>query len=68
MLWAVFTLIAAAALILCPTVSAAGPGTQAVQAQPAAPQRQNAGAKKLVVRLPGKVRQVKIEVEITNGE
>jgi hypothetical protein len=41
---------------------------ETVGAQPAAPQRQNAGAKKLVVRLPGKVRQVKIEVEITNGD
>lgn len=39
----------------------------AVSAQPPAPQRQNAGVSKLVVRLPEKVRQVKIEVEITTG-
>ena len=40
---------------------------ETVPAQPPAPQRRNEGVRKLVVRLPGKVRQVKIEVEIANG-
>jgi hypothetical protein len=41
---------------------------ETVPAQPPAPQRQNEGVRKLIVRLPGKVKQVKIEVEIANGE
>lgn len=36
--------------------------------QPAKPQRQNEGTRKIVVRLPGKVKHVRIAVEMTNGQ
>ncbi len=39
-----------------------------VPTQPAKPQRQNEGTRKLVVRLPGKVKHVRIAVEMTNGQ
>lgn len=48
-------------------LSPEGAKFETVPAQPPAPQRQNEGVSKLVVRLPAKVRQVKIEVEISNG-
>ncbi len=49
-------------------VSPQGARFETVPTQPPAPQMQNEGTRKLVVRLQGKVTQVKIEVEITNGE
>ncbi|HEY3443567.1 MAG TPA: heparinase II/III family protein [Paludibaculum sp.] len=39
-----------------------------VSTQPAKPQRQNEGTRKIVVRLPGKVKHVRIAVEMTNGQ
>ena len=39
-----------------------------VSTQPARPQRQNEGTRKIVVRLPGKVKHVRIAVEMTNGQ
>ncbi|MBI5282745.1 MAG: heparinase II/III family protein [Candidatus Solibacter usitatus] len=45
----------------------AGARFETVSTQPPAPQRQNEGTRKLVVRLPAKVRQVTIEVAMTDG-
>ncbi len=41
---------------------------ETVPTQPPPPQNQNTGTRKLVVRLPGKVKRVKIEVEMSDGE
>jgi len=49
-------------------LSPLGAKFETVSTRPPSPQRQNDGTRKLVVRLPGKVKQVKIEVEMSNGE